>query len=202
MKILIACHCKSPVSYLENGRRLRASPKLTFTSDTIDEADVEISYIDYHEHCPDYGKPLQYSLWKDIPNKYFDYIWFHFCPIWGQMGITGKANEVAIGLFNRALKKVKTGGKIIIFTGLEVPDTYFESLLDAVKHKLTYESKEKKDLPFFMESTTKSHHNFKYYYILTKAGSDGGAGGSTGGYRRRQSSKRRVTRKRITRKRA
>jgi len=175
MKILIACHCM--------GR-----PALTFTSNIIDSSEVEISYIDKSPNCTEYGKPLQYFLWKDLPNNSFDYIWFMYCPIWGQMKNTGKASEWALKIFNAALKKVKSGGEIIINPSIEgeVPDIYFKSIHDKVENKFTYELKEKKDLPFLMESTRKGDNCFKKLFVLTKTGPGGGAGKSAGGYRRRR----------------
>ena len=170
MKILIACHCKSPTSI----GPWASSPKLTFKSDTIDIGNVEISYIDYDEDCPEHGKPLQYSNWEDVPIEEFDYIWFQFCPIWGNRHGFFKISQKGLSLFSDAFRSLKPGGKIIILNHTSEEgdeyDTniYFEFLREIEATKFTYELTKKNDLPFVMETNRSASNSRKEYVVLTK----------------------------------
>lgn len=164
MRLLVACHCKSPV-YHKDGYII-SSPPLTFQSSTISPESVEISYIDKQPKCSEYGKPFQYADWTEIPDNYFDYIWFEACPVFGDR-FTGKI------IIEDALKKLNMEGKI--FIGLHNDSKqqthlkYFERIFNeigAVEHKLI----PKEDLPFYMASYTNYDMS---YLIITKKTSGG-----------------------------
>ncbi len=172
MKILIACHCKS--SFYNNYEEdLLWSPELVFKSTIIDSADIEISYIDTNEDCPDYGKPLQYRDWSEIPHNLFDYIWFEYCPLWG-------SKKIARDILGAALLKVKPNGKIITGYNGEAHKRHMEDVLKfrkVYKTPFTYEIINKEELPFEMVTADHTLYErgtiYQQYFIFTKTQTGG-----------------------------
>ena len=157
-RILIACHCKTPIYYEE--WKNTYSPTLTMYSSLIDPSTVEFSYIDKDENCPDYGKPLQYNSWEEIPDNYFDYIWFQYCPLF-------RSEALAFEIFNSALNKVKRGGKIMTILN-EAKIAYLDKVFTSIKTPFTYRIIDRSELPFYMDSG--EEEPIQTYYELIKGG--------------------------------
>jgi hypothetical protein len=169
MRILVGCHCKSPVYDPKTG--YQGSSKLLFKSNTIDPSTVELSYMDKDELCPDYGTPLQYSDWGEIPANYFDYVWLQNCPIFMD-------RVLAVDIIRTALQKVKVGGKVIVGT-LEKGN--IENYLLSISQEVgsMFEVKDKDELLFNLLTPFEGGGAFsasqkKRYYIFIKVNHDGG----------------------------
>jgi hypothetical protein len=158
MRLLIACHCKNP--FVDDKGVMRHHP-LTFQSSIIPPDSVEISYID--PDCKEYGDPLQYKDWSEIPDKHFDFIWFEYCPIFGN---PRKGHEI----IQDAVAKLDNSGKL--FIGLNnysdsTPMKHLEYLeriftkIGAVEHELI----PKVDLPFYI---AKDYTEKMLYVVLSK----------------------------------
>ena len=127
--------------------------------------------MDKYELCPDYGTPLQYSDWGEIPANYFDHVWLENCPLFND-------RVLAIDIIGAALQKVKVGGKVIVGT-YENPviENYLQSISQEVGS--VFEVKDKHELLFNLRSPYEGGGaikpgQIKRYYIFIKVNPDGG----------------------------
>lgn len=176
-KILIACHCHKPYRFKPT-HRVMTSPTLTFESETILKHKVEFSYIDPDKACP--KNESQYSDWIDIPNNYFDYIWFEYCPIFN---IT-----VGIEILIRAISKLKVNGKIIIAISNNSKRSELvraiEDMLESIGEKVSHELVKYDDILFHMKRDGRDPRSSSYV-IITKPNINSGGGKRVKKYTRR-----------------
>ncbi len=190
MKVLVACHCKESHSE-SNGITL--SPTLNFTNKLTKQfnpSDTEIHYIDQDPNCPSYGKEYQYYDWSEVPNNYFDLIWYEHCPI-GPLEEDKHTREIFLSLVTDSLEKLKTNG--LIMTQTYTSEEFIKGILQkaGIIYKYNIETSVVlfKDIPYwlFRKGDQRSVDNGNVYMIIKKLNKGG---------RKRTNKKRKQTNKR------
>ena len=194
MKILVACHCKEP--HLEDNGLL-LSPTLNFTNKLTKQfnpSDTEIHYIDQNPDCPAYGKEYQYYDWSEVPNNYFDLIWYEHCPI-GPLEEDKQTREIFLSLVSDSLEKLKTNGLII--TQTYTSDEFIKGILQkaGIIYKYNIETNVVlfKDIPYWLFRKGNHENKSKDLYMIIKKLIKGG--------RKRTNKRRKRHKKKITNKR-
>ena len=178
--ILVACHCKTPMSRVTSSKKMYIlSPSLVLKSqsDKIEPSITVVSYIETDKtHCPE--SENQYHTWEIIPNKSIDYVWFQHCPLWQECD---SCINTAVTLVENALRVLKVNGYIIVAGYgsdekdiIESHNLHIKKILSDKNVKVNIVSQ--KDLPFIMisERPSDNYEADSPYLVLTKLPSSGG----------------------------
>lgn len=169
MKILVACHCKE--SYYI--KRHLASQELDFINNLtgeINPPDAELFYIEIDENCPAHGDPNQYRNWEEIPNDFFDLIWFEYCPI-AQIE-KPLDQKIFIKFIRTAISKLNPDGMLITMR-----DNFLtaKNILEkaGLKKYISFNIVEQPYLPYLLYSQFTQHDKDNFYMIIKKNQSGG-----------------------------
>ena len=185
MRVLVACHCEEPVIMswpptMENKLDVY-SPKLFLIKDPFKNTsyeeieDVEIYYVEIVHYCKSYDSEYQYDGWENIPNEFFDLIWFQNCPIYkyDYQETTGELTNIDFyDILKSSLIKLKPDGNILVPYMVDITrtDNFIKSNFPDVQHKfISYGELEK--IPYFFVQM--NHHenediNDYYHYYTSK----------------------------------
>ena len=179
MKVLVACHCEEPVIMsappsMQNELYV-FSPKLflikdPFTPTNYEEIkDVEIYYVEIDNYCKSYDSKYQYKDWENIPDEFFDLIWFQYCPIYQykRRKTTGELININFyDILKSSLIKLKPDGKILVpgITMVKTTRNFIKSNFPDVQHIfISYDDYEK--IPyFFVEMKHHENEDINDYY--------------------------------------
>lgn len=189
MKILVACHCKESHSE-SNGITL--SPTLNFSNKLTKQfnpSDTELHYIDQDPNCPSYGKEYQYYDWSEVPNNYFDLIWYEHCPI-GPLEEDKHTREIFLSLVTNSLEKLKTNG--LIMTQIYTSEEFIKGILqNAGINNIETNVVLFKDIPYWLfQKGDHSNSKNNVYMIIKKLNNKKGGTNK----KRKQTNKRRKRR--------
>lgn len=164
MKILVACHCKESFEYDMNIR----SPQLDFINNLtgqVNPEETEFFYVDKDENCPSYGEPNQYRNWQDIPNNFFDLVWFEYCPIAEVK--TAKQKTIFIQFIMAALSKLNPNGTLItISPKFRIVKNVFDTNL--LTRDIKFTVVKQPDLPYLLAGPYTMHHEDSFYLVIKK----------------------------------
>ena len=169
MRILVACHCKSPINN-------NSSPELKLISNTHTIDNPDIYYIDYDDKCDASDiKPIQYKNWSAIPENYFNYVWLEKCPLWNKRTDTAKL------IFESAYNILIDSGLVIsglltAYDSEEEQIKFIASILDGLHEtgkKYHLEIISKDELPFYLIPERNTELSCDKYFVLRKIKSGG-----------------------------
>ncbi len=179
MNVLVACHCEEPVVMstppsMENELYV-FSPKLflikyPFKNIVYKEIkDVEIYYVEIDEYCKSYDSKYQYKGWENIPDGFFDLIWFQYCPIYEYTRdkTTGEhTNIIFYNILKSSLPKLKPTGKILVphITNKKITRHFIKSNFPDVKHKFITDDNYEEIPYFFVEMKHHENEDITDYY--------------------------------------
>jgi len=179
MKVLVACHCEEPVVMstppsMENELYV-FSPKLFLIKDPFKNTnyeeikDLEIYYVEIDNYCKSYNSKYQYKGWENIPDGFFDLIWFQYCPIYEYTRdkTTGEhTNIIFYNILKSSLSKLKPDGKILVPHIRKVNTTrkFIKSNFPDVQHNFITDVNYKQIPYFFVVMKHHENENINDYY--------------------------------------
>ena len=179
MRVLVACHCEEPVVISTPPRLYVYSPKLFLIKDPFKNTsyeeikDVEIYYVEIDNFCKSYDSKYQYKGWENIPDGFFDLIWFQNCPIYeyDYQETTGELTNIHFyDILKSSLIKLKPDGNILVpyMVYITRTDNFIKSNFPDVQHEfISYDEYEK--IPYFFVQM--NHHENEdindYYHYYT-----------------------------------